>query len=868
MAWIDGLPPAVTVNPLDYVVICQGSTNGADGQPIPGTGTVTRTTVSSLGGGGGGGSVLSVVGATGDVTAAQLTAGGMAALNSPVLTGNPLATTQSPGDSSTRIATTAFVNAAVAAATSGVISVNAKTGVVVLGVADIAGAAPLSSPNLTGIPLAVTASAGTNSTQIATTAYADTAVAAEATLRTNADNLLAPKNSPNLSGVPIAPTAANGTNTQQLATTAFVQNALSGSTGVSSVNGHVGAVALAVADIPGAAPLASPSLTGVPIAPTASAGTNTTQLSTTAFVNAAVLVETNARTAADVLKANLAGATFTGVAAGLTATPGTNTTQFATTAFVTAAVSAATAGVASVQGLTGTVTAAALATAGFFSGAIGTTQANGTNNTTLATTQFVQNALVAATTGVVSVVGSAGVVSLANLVAGGVAQLASPIFSGFPTTPNNTALANNTNVANTAYVDSAVAVETSARVAAESGFAPLANPIFTGNPQGVTQTAGNNTVSLATTAFVTTAIAAIGSGVTSVGGFSGVVSFAQLETVLAPLNNANLTGNPTAPTPTTGDNDTSIATTQFVTTAVANEATARSSAITTATTGLATLASPTLTGVPKAVTGTPGDNTIMIATNAFVNAAVALAAGAVTSVNTKVGAVVLTVTDIPSAAPLNNPVFTGTPQITTTPTFGDSSTHIADTAFVQAALVPLAPLAGPTFSGVPKAPTAAPTAAAGTTQLATTAFVRNGTTTNDNALAGQVGEFLFSEILQPSAINISANTNTNITTLTLTAGDWEVDGSCLFVPASSTQPNSLSAWFNTTSATPPSGNTIQGYNSHAENPYPVGQPFFILPIPTRRFSLAGTTTLYFSAVTAFTISTMKVGGYVQARRVR
>ena len=36
------------------------------------------------------------------------------------------------------------------------------------------------------------------------------------------------------------------------------------------------------------APLASPALSGTPTAPTASAGTNTTQLATTAFVNTAV----------------------------------------------------------------------------------------------------------------------------------------------------------------------------------------------------------------------------------------------------------------------------------------------------------------------------------------------------------------------------------------------------------------------------------------------------------------------------------------------------------------------------------------------------------------------------------------------------
>lgn len=72
--------------------------------------------------------------------------------------------------------------------------------------------------------------------------------------------------------------------------------------------------------------LAGPTFTGVPAAPTASAGTNTTQLATTAFV-----------TTADNLKANLAGPTFTGVPAAPTASAGTNTTQIATTAFVTTA---------------------------------------------------------------------------------------------------------------------------------------------------------------------------------------------------------------------------------------------------------------------------------------------------------------------------------------------------------------------------------------------------------------------------------------------------------------------------------------------------------------------------------------------------
>jgi microcystin-dependent protein len=112
---------------------------------------------------------------------------------------------------------------------------------------DLALKAPLASPALTGTPTSTTAAAGTNNTQIATTAYADAAVAAlvdsaPATLNTldelalalgddanfatttaTAIGLKAPLASPALTGTPTAPTASAGTNTTQIATTEFVQ---------------------------------------------------------------------------------------------------------------------------------------------------------------------------------------------------------------------------------------------------------------------------------------------------------------------------------------------------------------------------------------------------------------------------------------------------------------------------------------------------------------------------------------------------------------------------------------------------------------------------------------------------------------------
>ena len=88
-------------------------------------------------------------------------------------------------------------------------------------------------------------------------------------------------------------------------------------------------------DISGKADLAGPTFTGVPAAPTASSGTNTTQIATTAFVTAAIPA------AVDISgKANIAAPTFTGVPAAPTAAQGTDTTQVATTAFVNAEIAA------------------------------------------------------------------------------------------------------------------------------------------------------------------------------------------------------------------------------------------------------------------------------------------------------------------------------------------------------------------------------------------------------------------------------------------------------------------------------------------------------------------------------------------------
>jgi len=170
-----------------------------------------------------------------------------------------------------------------------------------------------------------------------------TSLTANGSFTANGSNSIAgyaPLASPALTGIPTAPTAIGGTNTTQLATTAFVTSA--------------------IPSLAGYALLASPAFTGTPTAPTATAGTNTSQLATTAFV-ATSFAPTNSPN-------------FTGTPQAPTATVGTSNFQLANTAFVATSF-------------------APLASPIFTGSPNAPTQSFGNNSTLLATTAFVQSAI-------------------------------------------------------------------------------------------------------------------------------------------------------------------------------------------------------------------------------------------------------------------------------------------------------------------------------------------------------------------------------------------------------------------------------------------------------------------------------------------
>lgn len=265
------------------------------------------------------------------------------------------------------------------------------------------------------------------------------------------------------------------------------------------------------------------------------------------------------------------------------------------------------------------------------------------------------------------------------------AALESPAFSGTPTAPTQPAGTNNNTLATTGHVqlaleaflsEAAGALETIAALEAALGEgaladelltqlglkAPLASPALTGVPTAPTAATDTSTTQIATTAFVQAVrdalIAGAPTGLNTLAkiaaSLGGDATFATtVATALAlkaPIASPALTGNPTAPTQTVGNNSTRLATTAFV----QAEINLFALTVTSDLENKAPLASPALTGTPTAPTQAPGNNSTRIATTAFVAAALSLAlAGVDDDIDAAVANLVSTARTITAGAGLS-----------------------------------------------------------------------------------------------------------------------------------------------------------------------------------------------------------------------
>jgi len=135
-----------------------------------------------------------------------------------------------------------------------------------------------------------------------------------------------------------------------------------------------------------------------------------------------------------------------------------------------------------------------------------------------------------------------------------------------------------------------------------------------------------------------------------------------------------------------------------------------------------------------------------------------------------------------------------------------------------------------------------------------------GTTTNDNVAAGKVGEFVSSVIASASAVSLADATATNVTSISLTAGDWDVWGNTT-INCPTNDGVTMYGWVSSTSATLPDISLVSGSVKAAQTTVAVS-------VPQLRFSLSGTTTIYLSAYATTAAGTRNACGGIYARRVR
>jgi hypothetical protein len=141
-----------------------------------------------------------------------------------------------------------------------------------------------------------------------------------------------------------------------------------------------------------------------------------------------------------------------------------------------------------------------------------------------------------------------------------------------------------------------------------------------------------------------------------------------------------------------------------------------------------------------------------------------------------------------------------------------------------------------------------------------------GTTTNNDAAAGSVGEVISAvNAGGGSAINLTTATAAAVTSISLTAGDWDVYGSVVYSNGATTNLVSARGFISTAvSLISAEFSAIVDYGTAGL----VLNGTIGLTCPPRRVSISSTTTIYLVAYANFTIDVCTAYGQIYARRRR
>lgn len=140
-----------------------------------------------------------------------------------------------------------------------------------------------------------------------------------------------------------------------------------------------------------------------------------------------------------------------------------------------------------------------------------------------------------------------------------------------------------------------------------------------------------------------------------------------------------------------------------------------------------------------------------------------------------------------------------------------------------------------------------------------------GTNTNDSAATGYVGEY---QTATGSQTAYSDMTLVNATSISLSAGDWDVEGIVSIDTASTATIDLISLGLSTSSATLTAYQYTQMCTADGTVLFDVGRSDLAITTPKVRFSLSATTTVYLVTRAGFVSGTPRHIGRITARRVR
>jgi hypothetical protein len=128
------------------------------------------------------------------------------------------------------------------------------------------------------------------------------------------------------------------------------------------------------------------------------------------------------------------------------------------------------------------------------------------------------------------------------------------------------------------------------------------------------------------------------------------------------------------------------------------------------------------------------------------------------------------------------------------------------------------------------------------------------------------GEAIQSTIAVGSAVSLTTGTSATVTSISLPAGEWDINGQVDYRAGATTSITILTQGISTTAATLGAQDTFSRSVSAAF--VPTASNDVGLPIRGQLLTLTATTTIYLVANATFTLSTLSAYGTIQARRIK